>query len=504
MTAVTGQLKPDACLEQSFQQLPTDSQELLIQLAVFKTSPFESKHIRTITKSCSYGETLPVEFCRLKVYHLIESRDFDGKEFSIHPLVYNFLKYKIQNEKRDLKKLYTEAVMKFIHITIAKMEEFDSLHQRSINRVQSSFVRNEAHFHILLEHLKENPSNDSRSIKQNKIISETADLIISDKNKIELMKILRDKADEEKECLVAFFWKIEIIEAHLDNDDKSGLEKLINLGQSLKRVAHKHSPSSLMPVFAMLMYLKGKWYYRYDRFQEGFESLYTALCVLQSDLQSRHLVLDASFKGHKEFRNIRSNVFNLIGCLYQRETGTEDDIAIHCFVEAFHSMIRCTNRKRSVVRSSNMALYISNIGACIYSKGIELLKTDTNDNGRTNAISLFTEALKWSRAAIKLRQQMGQEKFSTYAFELQKEGKCFLELQKSKIEMNKPSMDQHFSEPKLYYLALDDFKAALEIHLRIEKFPHSNITLVLHLIAKTGVLIGREQISRGVTGIVFD
>ncbi|CAC5389088.1 unnamed protein product [Mytilus coruscus] len=465
---LTDRLKSDSCIEQTFLQMKHEHQIILVQLHVFKTCRFNMKAVKTITGALD-TLSLQIRIMHLKAHHLIEihtvGSTYSSEEtsFSLHPMVSHFLKE--ASKKAEMTSIFKEAVREFMKWMQDKIEQYENTLEIDYKKAQYIFVQNEAHFLNFCKYLKKDPSNGSRTIKQNKQISEVADLILNDKKKAELIESLRKRSEKDTDKLSACFWWLENAELDLDMDNKEVINTVNDQAKILKSISSKHTVGELIPVIAILMFLKGRIYYRFDEFDDGYKAVYTAIYILTDvEIEGIKWVV-------KPFKTLRSKVFNLLGCLLLREKRIME--AFHCFIKAFALMTKKTYK----ARSQNMALFISNIGACFFQCGRKML----NDKLEF-AQQQFLEAMKFSQKAIRLRQTMGHEKFSTYAFELQKRGKVYLEF-------------------KDFNSALADFKTALGIHMDIETMPHSNITLALHLIGKTCLLQGQYQVNNGLQGV---
>ncbi|XP_063403782.1 uncharacterized protein LOC134687422 [Mytilus trossulus] len=455
-------LQSDSCIEQTFLQMKHEHQIFLVQLHVFKTCRFNMKAAMKITGALD-TLSLQIKIMNLKAHHLIEihtvgsTSSSEKTSFSLHPMVSHFLKE--VSKKDEMASFYKEAVREFMKWMQDKIEQYENKLEIDYKKAQYIFVQNEAHFLNFCKYLKKDPSNESRTTKLNKQISEVADLILNDKKKAELIESLRKRSEKDTDKLSACFWWLENAELDLDMDNKEVINTVNDQAKILKSISSKHTAGELIPVLAILMFLKGRIYYRFDEFDDGYKAIYTAIYILtDDDIESLKWVV-------KPFKTLRSKVFNLLGCLLLREKRIME--AFHCFIKAFALM----TKKNCKARSQNMALFISNIGACFFQSGRKM-----QNNESDLAHQQFLEAMKFSQKAIRLRQTMGQEKYSTYAFELQKRGKLYLE----------------FGD---FNSALADFKSALGIHMDIETMPHSNITLALHLIGKTCLLQGQYQVN---------
>ncbi|XP_071133821.1 uncharacterized protein [Mytilus edulis] len=459
---LTDRLKSDSCIEQTFLQMKHEHQIFLVQLHVFKTCRFDIKAVKTITDALD-TQSLQIKIMNLKAHHLIEvhtvgaTNSSEKTSFSLHPMVSHFLKE--VSKKDEMASFYKEAVREFMKWMQYKIEKYENTLEKDYKKAQYIFVQNQAHFINFCKYLKKDPANGSRTTKQNKQISEVADLILNDKKKAELIEYLRKRSEKDTDKLSACFWWLENAELDLDMDSKEVINTVNDQAKVLKSISSKHTAGELIPVLSILMFLKGRIYYRFDEFDDGYKALYTAIYILtDTDIEGIKWVV-------KTFKTLRSKVFNLLGCLLLREKRIME--AFHCFIKAFALM----TKKNCKARSQNMALFISNIGACFYQSGRKMLNNESD-----LAQQQFLEAMKFSQKAIRLRQTMGHEKFSTYAFELQKRGKLYLEFRD-------------------FNSALADFKSALGIHMDIETMPHSNITLALHLIGKTCLLQGQYQVN---------
>ncbi|XP_076079087.1 uncharacterized protein LOC143049286 [Mytilus galloprovincialis] len=465
-----GHLKSDSCIEQTFLQMKHEQQIFLVQLHVFKTCRFDMEAAMKITGALD-SISLQIKIMNLKAHHLIEfhtvgpTNSSEETSFSLHPMVFHFLKE--ASRKTEVASIYKEAVREFMKWIQDKIEQYENTIETNYKMAQYQFILNEAHFSNFFKYLNKDPSNESRTTKQNKQISEVADLILNDQQKAELITSLRKRSEKDNEKLSACFWCLENAELDLDVGSRDVIVEVNNQVKILKSISSKHTARELIPVLAILMYLKSRIYYRYDELEDGYKVLYTAIYILteaEVEVEGIKWVV-------KPFKALRSKVFNLLGCVLLRKKRIIE--AFHCFIQAFDLM----TKENYKARSQNMALFISNIGVCFYQCGRKMLNEKLEF-----AQQQFSQAMKCSKKAIRLRQTMGQEKYSTYAFELQKRGKIYLEL-------------------KDFNSALADFKSALGIHIDIETMPHTNITLALHLIGKTCLLKGQYPVNNSLQDV---
>ncbi|KAK3098926.1 hypothetical protein FSP39_024312 [Pinctada imbricata] len=410
------------CLGITFDTLPDEKKEALVKLSIFHTAKFDAVAAAAILGEQSLDPSNPITFMTeldiryLKSRHLVEiddvtltrHRDRIGRSqnlmYSLHPLVYEFLKFKV-TEGRIYERSMYDAQLRFVVYFERKISEIGKKYDKNCMSVQTIFNANRVHIQNFYNMILK-VANKDRKIEMGperlmcvKRMHEMADLTIDDFQKFDLLKKWIQDANQKENYLEVAYWKIFQALKFFETDRiEIASERLVEVQNSVfPRV--KAAKVEWHPVLGSFYYLKGRIGIKERKFEEALENFKTAQDFYESPTAVRH-----------EYRLDLANVYNSIGCVYYKQKIPDLNLSRLYHEKAF----RCSTRTVENYNNIDLACYVHNIGTCFFKEGVFLDKCGNKNKAREN----YEKALRYYDFAMRLDTQFHMEEFDGFAEKL--------------------------------------------------------------------------------------
>ena len=468
------------CLDSTFNTLEKSYKEKLVKFSVFHTAKFEVAAAATVLGEPSLDEKNPVcmktkmDMIYLKSRHLIEVGDLSLRanqpvqalrskhlEYSLHPMVYEFLKFKI-NEEEQFQRVECDAKIKFVEYFERKISVIGGKMDKDCVGSQRLFKDNRVHVQNFYDTVLKLGSKDrkvetgSERLLISKRMHELADLIVDDFKKFDLLKKWIADAEERKHMLEAAHCKIFLAQKYFETDrNELAMDMLSDIwNKVLPKV--KAAPTEWRPVLGAFYYLRGRIQIRESKFDQALEDLENA---------------EENFaKVRKTYRLELAHVFNSIGCVFYKRPNADIEKSRYYHERAFRNALKIVQNYNNI----DLPCYVNNIGTCHYKEGIKL----EEDGSKELAKEKYERAVKFYDFALKLDMQFNMHEFDGFAQKLRCRAEAYARLGRTEK-------------------AEDDIERAMD--LRRDNFtpPHEFITVTQHKVGDIKRMAGMKLYKEG-------
>ncbi|XP_033740035.1 uncharacterized protein LOC117327244 [Pecten maximus] len=446
------------CLEKSFQSLKPCTKTDLIRLSVFHSAMFDIdaaaavlKTPRRVIKRDEARQKLLILKSRCFVEVLSDNTQTD--RFSLHPLVFHFLKNKsksrhFKEEFRTAKKLFVEHYRKVI-CDVAEQADKDCVEGHRMLGYNKKHVKN---FYEILatddlqELLTGRPNDSFATIVESRRIYEIADLLLYDDTKWSLIQnfLIKTKDKRENE-LHHLFWRVCEIAYLLDLDrNQEAKRKIDSMDESLSKRTENGHKKTMAAVDGAFFFQKGRYFRKEYLCDEAF-------CFLK-------LAAENISQVEKDYMILLSKIYNVMGGSEYRKKNADYSLARSYHEQALRIIINFTNKR---CRNVEAPEYFHNIGTCFYREGEAFRKDKKEMEANFNC----NEAIKWYNVAVQLDIEMKLDNMACHAQFLQNRGEAY-------------------GAMKAWGKAEEDFKASIILREKILAPPNRQITIGLFKTAK--------------------
>ncbi|XP_069141871.1 uncharacterized protein [Argopecten irradians] len=473
-------LKPNvlSCLKKSFEPLNKGIQNNLIRLSVFRTASFgidaaaavlemSSGHFDTnatrqkllILKSCSF---IQID---------IEDRQHTER-FSLHPVVYHFLKNEAKKSgdfRKELQiatKYFAEHFKKVICEVAEEMEENCVAGYRKLGYDKAHVLNL---YEIIATHDLQSIFSKTRdsleTVVESRRVYEIADLLLYDDTKWSVIRnFLLTTTKSKDNQLHYLFWRACEIAVLVDLDrNEDAKRKIDEVDVVMIKMREKHEPDkeTMAAVSGTFHFQKGRYFRREYRCEEALRCLQLAEeeILRVKKVKESHLIL-------------LSKIYNVMGGSEYRKKN-----ANYCKARERHTRALEIIRARTHTHENSEYLnveaseYIQNIGTCFLREGDTHRKAGKE---KEEIESKYNKAIEHFTTAVHLDQQMKLDNMAIHAQILQNRGEAFGSMEKWKN-------------------AEEDLKEAMILRSNILAHPNRQITIgkfkMSELLYKKGVFL---------------
>ncbi|XP_033740036.1 uncharacterized protein LOC117327245 [Pecten maximus] len=472
----------EKCLQESFDRLEDSMKNILIQLTLFKTSPFDINAASEVLRADNTPKPqillTKMNLFHLKSRHLIEVQDTTIQTegnlkqniqprpeelgninrnvlYSLHPLVFEFL----TKQKSQMSAVLMPAKIRFFEymeriIGIIGKEQENYYYSTQLY-LREYHVHIQSYFDITLELQGDIETRRVNMTTSNRIL-EIGRRVLNQDGQLRWLQWVTDRAERNGQVDQWVFYRGYMIQLLTEMDTISDIPSIMDVTERKLDMKLRRPDTGMKVALGNYHHKKAMYFKKIDNRQKVIENLEKA----------RQYLEDEDIRPMTNMVMILANVYNDLGCSYY-----------------LHDSEKCRSYHEKAISKSleehpDVDMFKNNLAVCQLK---DILDQTLEQSSRDENIE---ETLEHFSNVIAKGRRQGTDNTDSHTVALRNRSTLYLHL-------------------KRYEEAYSDAKKSLEVRKKILKDPHEDLTLSCSHVARILYNWGDQQIRSGNIGLGF-